>query len=83
MIKRVLKYVLLFSYFTIGLFLLGLVVKIVIGFIHLHTFYLPYDEIIRNFFKSIIASSAITAAAIVFNLIDHFKARKSPPSAPK
>ncbi len=78
--KIVLKYILLFSYFTVGFFLLGLAIKIVIGFIYLGDFFLPYEEITRNFIKSIIASSAITAAAIVFNLIDYFKARKSPPS---
>ena len=83
MIKCVLKYMLLFCYFTIGFFILGLVVKVVISFIHLGAFYLPYDEIIRNFFKSTIAGSAITSAAIIFNLIDKFKAGKNPPSDPQ
>ena len=81
--KTVLKYILLFSYFTVGFFFLGLLIKIIIGFIHIGGFFFPFEEITKNFFKSIIAGTAITVAAIVFNLIDYFKARKSPPSAPK
>ncbi|MCT2386170.1 hypothetical protein [Erwinia pyrifoliae] len=80
MIKTVLRYILLFSYFTVGLFLLGLLIKLIIGYIYIGKFYLPYEEVMRNFFKSIIAGSAITLAALVFNLIDKFKARKTPPS---
>lgn len=81
--KIVLKYVLIFSYFTSGFFLLGIFIKIVIGFMYIGGFFSPYEEIIKNLFKSIIAGSAITSAAIVFNLIDKFKARKPPPSDPK
>ncbi|NIY48082.1 hypothetical protein [Cedecea colo] len=77
MIKITLKYIALGGYFTAGFFLLGLVIKVVLGFIYLNTFYLPYEEVVTNFFKSIIAGSAITLAAIVFNIIDKIKLRNS------
>lgn len=80
MIKFALKYIALWGYFTVGFFVLGLVIKTVLGFIYTGDFYLPYEEVARNLFKSIIAASAITLAAIIFNLIDKFKTRKSPPS---
>ncbi|WP_241609742.1 hypothetical protein [Rosenbergiella australiborealis] len=82
MMKSTLKYIILFAYFTVGLFLLGLIIKVVSGFIHLGGFYLPYEEIMRNLFKSIIAGSAITLAAITFNLIDKFKGRRKKSSKP-
>lgn len=83
MIKIALKYIVLWGYFTAGFFLLGLVIKIVLGFFYTNTFYLPYEEVVKNFLKTIIASSSITLAAIVFNLIDKFKARITPPSDSK
>lgn len=82
MMKTFLKYMLLFSYFTVGFFLLGLAIKILIGFIYMGDFFLPSEEITGNLIKSIIAASSITSAAIIFNLIDKFKPRKSPPSDP-
>ncbi|MEM6160096.1 hypothetical protein AAH446_05985 [Erwinia sp. P6884] len=83
MMKGTLKYIALFAYFTAGLFLLGLIIKVVFGFVHIGEFYLPYQEVMRNFFKSIIAGAAITLAAIVFNLIDKFNERRKPPSDPE
>ncbi len=78
--RTIIQYVFLFAYFTAGLFLLGLIVKVFLGFVKLGEFYLPNEEIMRNLFKSIIAGAAITLAAIVFNLIDKCNSRKSPPS---
>lgn len=83
MMKIILKYMLLFGYFSLAFFFLGLIVKIVISFIHIGMFYLPYDAVVSNFFKSIIAASTITLAAVVFNLIDYFRTRTSPPSDSK
>lgn len=83
MMKATLKYIALFVYFTAGLFLLGLIIKVVFGFVHIGEFYLPYEEIMRNLFKSIIAGSAITLAAIVFNLIDKLKKCRKQPSDPE
>ncbi len=79
MIKFALKYIALWGYFAVGFFVLGLVIKTVLGLIYTGDFYFPYEEVARNLFKSIIAASAITLAAIIFNLIDKFKVRKSPP----
>ncbi|ATF92432.1 Uncharacterised protein [Cedecea neteri] len=76
MIKTALKYIVLWSYFTAGFFLLGVVIKVVLGVFYMNAFYLPCDEVVRNFFKSMIAASAITLAAIIFNLIDKLKGRK-------
>ena len=45
-------------------------------------FLIPEGQIKRAIVFGCIAGTAITAAAIVFNLIDYFKARKSPPSDP-
>jgi hypothetical protein len=53
------------------------------GFMFLHEFYLPSDKIFSTLVKSMIAATAITLAAIVFNLIDKFNARKKPPSDPE
>lgn len=83
MMKVTLKYMALFAYFTTGFFLLGLIIKIIFGFVHIGEFYLPYEEVMRNFFKSIIAGLAITLAAIIFNLIDKFNERRKPPSDPE
>lgn len=83
MMKLVIKYIVLFGYFLLAFFLLGLIVKVVIGFLHTGEFYLPYDSIISNFFKSIIAASAILLAAIVFNIIDYVRTRAFPPSDSK
>lgn len=82
MMKAILKYITLFAYFTTGLFLLGLIIKIILGFFYIGGFYLPSEEILKNLFKSIVAGAAITLAAIVFNLIDKFNSRKKPPSEP-
>ncbi len=46
-------------------------------------FLIPEGQIKRAIVFGCIAGTAITAAAIVFNLIDYFKARKSPPSDPQ
>ena len=81
--KGTLKYIALFAYFTAGLFLLGVIIKVVFGFVHIGEFYLPYVEVMRNLFKSIIAGAAITLAAIVFNLIDKFNERRKPPFDPE
>lgn len=78
--KTILKYIALFAYFTAGLFLLGLIIRIVLGFFYTGDFYLPYSEVMVNLLKSIIAGAASTLAAIVFNMIDKFNARKKPPS---
>jgi len=80
MMKATIKYIALFVYFTAGLFLLGLIIKVFFGFVYTGEFYFPYEEAIRNLFKSIIVGTAITLAAIVFNLIDKFnKLRKQLP----
>lgn len=46
-------------------------------------FLIPEGQIIRAIFFGCIAGTSITAATIVFNLIDKFNARKSPPSDPE
>ncbi|ENV9336535.1 TPA: hypothetical protein ACJVFL_001737 [Klebsiella aerogenes] len=43
-------------------------------------FLIPEGQIKRAIVFGCIAGTAITLATIVFNLIDKFKARKSPPS---
>lgn len=45
-------------------------------------FFFPDYQVERIFVLGCITGSAITLAAIVFNLIDKFDARKKPPSAP-
>ncbi len=45
-------------------------------------FFFPSYHVKRVIIFGCIAGSAITAAAIVFNLIDYFKARKSPSGDP-
>ncbi|PWC17077.1 hypothetical protein DDT54_23125 [Brenneria nigrifluens DSM 30175 = ATCC 13028] len=81
--KNIFKYIFVFFYFSLAFFLLGLLVRIVLGFIHLNKFYLSYEGVMSNLVKSLIAGGAITLAAIAFNLIDKYKARKRPPSAPE
>ncbi|MGT4622374.1 hypothetical protein [Edwardsiella ictaluri] len=81
-VKMALKYALMFLYYSFAFFILGLIISVVIGFIYLHDFYLPFEIVLSTLVRSIIAGSAITLAAIVFNLIDKFDARKKPPSAP-
>ncbi|QPR28183.1 hypothetical protein I6G97_00510 [Edwardsiella hoshinae] len=76
-------YILMFLYYSSVLFIFGLIISIVISFAYLHVFYLSFESIFSAFVKSIIAGSAITLAAIVFNLIDKFNARKKTPSDPK
>ena len=46
-------------------------------------FFYPVKHAIRTCVFGIISGAAITSAAIVFNLIDKFKARKKPPSNPE
>lgn len=81
--KVIFKYILLFLYFFIAFFLMGLVVRVVISFIYTSGFYLSCQGVFSNFVKSAIAGLSITVAAIVFNLIDKYNARKSPPSDPE
>lgn len=45
--------------------------------------FFPAYHVKRVLVFGCIAGSAITLAAIVFNLIDKFKTRKSPPSDPQ
>jgi len=53
-------------------------------FVYLSNGYFSYPlrHVIRTCVFGIISGVAITLAAMVFNLIDKFKARKSPPSDP-
>jgi lysylphosphatidylglycerol synthetase-like protein (DUF2156 family) len=81
--KITLKYILMLLYYFSAFFVFGLVIYIVMGFMFLHEFYLPSDKIFSTLVKSMIAATAITLAAIVFNLIDKFNARKKPPSDPE
>lgn len=46
-------------------------------------FLIPDGQVKRAIVFGCIAGTAITLATIVFNLIDKFKARKSPPSDPE
>jgi len=80
--KPYFRYTLMFLYFSITFFFLGIVIRVASGFFYMSKFYLPYEGMVSNFIKSLIAGAAITLAAIVFNLIDKHKARKSPPSDP-
>jgi len=80
--KITMKYISMFLYYFSCFFIFGLIIYIVMGFIYIHKFYLPSDKVFSTLVKSIIAATAITLAAIVFNLIDKFNARKKPPTDP-
>lgn len=83
--KNIYKYIVLFFYSCLSsvlmlLFLGGAVVTIY--YMNNGVFYFPLSQVKRAIVFGCIAGTAITAAAIVFNLIDYFKARRSPPSDP-
>ncbi|MCX8963974.1 hypothetical protein EHW66_02800 [Erwinia psidii] len=46
-------------------------------------FFYPLSHVIRTSVFGVMSGVAITLAAIVFNLIDKFKSRKTPPSDPQ
>lgn len=71
------SYALLFLYFTGCFFLLGLAIRIFIGFMHLREFYLPADSVIKNLKMSLVAGCSITLGAFVFNKIDEYNVRKN------
>ncbi|MBK0003575.1 hypothetical protein [Erwinia sp. S38] len=77
--KNIFKYIALFLYFSMTFFLLGLAVRAGVSLIKIGELYISYEGIVSNVIKSIIAGAAITLAAIFFNLIDKYKARKKPP----
>ncbi|MBV4365788.1 hypothetical protein [Erwinia phyllosphaerae] len=84
--KKICGYAALFFYSCfssiIMLIILGAGIS---GFYYIKSgfFNFPLSQIKRAIVFGCIAGTAITVAAIVFNLIDYFKARKSSPSAPK
>ena len=76
MIKFIFKYILVFLYFSLAFFLLGISIQIIFTFIYLNDLHISYQRVITILVKSLITSSAITLAAIAFNLIDKYKSRK-------
>ncbi|MGV3345952.1 hypothetical protein ACGVWS_09460 [Enterobacteriaceae bacterium LUAb1] len=85
--KTIYSYMVLFFYSCFAsvlmLFILGGAVSI-FYYIKGGNFYFPLSQVKRAIVFGCIAGTAITSAAIVFNLIDKFNTRKkSPPSDPE
>lgn len=84
--KKIFPYVIMFFYWSLALSLFLLAVGSIISIIHYFSdgvFIFPKNQIKRAIVFACIAGSAITLAVIVFNFIDKFKARKTPPSNPE
>lgn len=83
--KKLYGYIVLFFYSCLSsvlmLLLLGGVIAVFYYFKG-NDFHFPLNQVKRAIVFGCIAGTAITAATIVFNLIDYFKVRKTPPSDP-
>lgn len=81
--KTLYKYIVLFLYSCITsmlmLFALGFCIA-TFYYIKDGGFYFPLSQVKRAIVFGCIAGTGITLAAIVFNLIDKIKERKTPPS---
>lgn len=84
--KTLYRYIVLFIYGCLSSILILLVLGGGIAAIYYfkgNGFHFPLSQVKRAIFFGFIAGAAITLTTMVFNLIDHLKARKSPPSDPK
>lgn len=84
--KQLYSYVVLFFYSCVSTALMLLFLGGVIATFYYFKgdgFHFPLNQVKRAIVFSCIAGTAITLAAIVFNLIDKFNSRKKPPSNPE
>jgi len=76
------KYLVIFIYFFICFFCLGIIVRVGAVLLYGGEFYLPISGLIKNLKMSVITSFSITLASLIFNKIDKYNARKKPPIDP-
>ena len=84
MLKKMTPYIfiLIFFYITGLFFLLGLLVRGVIGLIYTASLNISIEDILKNLKMSAVAGIILSVGAFVFNRIDIYNAHKKKPTDP-